>query len=164
MPERRRSHSSSGVSSSSSWVFVSWQRATKAAESQAVAQPQERKCQELLRRGHREQPPVVIEADLGRAKAEPVAEPELLSQTANAAVGRKDDVVEAIDGVAVEVEGANKPAEVGRALVERDSNALLCETVRGGHSEDAPADDRDARAAHDDGRAPAERRRSSIRQ
>ena len=49
-----------------------------------------------------------------------VAEPELLGEPANAVVGRQDDVVEAIDRVAVEVEGADEPAEVGRALVERD--------------------------------------------
>jgi len=36
-------------------------------------------------------------------------------------------------------------AEVGRALVERHGDAGLSEPVRGGHPEDAPADDPDRR-------------------
>ena len=55
-------------------------------------------------------------------------------------------MVEAVDGAAVEVEAAHEPAEVGRALVERDADARECEPVRGRHAEDAAPDDADARA------------------
>ena len=52
-------------------------------------------------------------------------------------------MVEAVDLAAVEVERADEPAEVSRTLEERHVDALLREPVRGGHPEDAAADDAD---------------------
>ena len=81
-------------------------------------------------------------------------------------------MVEAVDRGAVEVEGADEAAEVGRALVERDGDAGLREPIRGGHPEDAPADDPDSRlhapsapsVAAGRGSGAVERCRKSIRQ
>src|SRR6266545_3569650 len=78
------------------------------AEAHAVARLEQRKADELGGRRHREQLPVAVEADLRRTEAEAVAEPELLGEAANAVVGRQNDVVEAVGGVAVEVERADE--------------------------------------------------------
>jgi hypothetical protein len=115
-------------------------------EADALERVQEREGQELPRRRHREETAVVVEADLRRAEAPAVAEPELLREAEHAVVGREDDVVEAVGGRAVEVEGADEAAEVGRALEQRHGDARLREPVRGRHAEDAAADDPDAGA------------------
>ena len=113
----------------------------EAAEADPVRERQERERQQLARRRHREQAPVVVEADLARAETEAVAEAELLREAARAVVAGQDHVVEAVDALAVEVERADEPAEVGCALVERHLHAAAREPVRGGHAEDAAADD-----------------------
>ena len=93
------------------------------------------------------QPPVAVEADLRRPEAEGVAEPELLGEADHAVVRRQDDVVEAIDSVAVEVERADEPAEVRRALEDARPRTPACaEPVRRREPEDAAADDGDGSA------------------
>ena len=137
-----------------------------------LVRAEQRKGEELLRRGHREEPPVAVEADLRRLEAPLVADTELVGEAADAIVARQNDVVEAIGGGPVEVEGPHEPAQVGRALVERDGDARLREAIRGGHPEDAPADNPDARphapsapsGAAGIGSGAAERSRKSIRQ
>ena len=114
-------------------------------QPRALVRAEQREGQELLRRGHREEPAIAVEADLRRPEAPVVAESELGCKTDNPIVARQHDVVEAIDRRAVEVEGADEPAEVRCALVERDGDACLGEPVCGGHPEDAAADDPDAR-------------------
>ena len=141
-------------------------------QPRAVVRAQEREGEELLRRGHREEPSVAVEADPRRPEAPAVAETELVGEADHAIVRRQHDVVEAVDGGAVEVERADEPAEVGRALVERDGDAGLREPIGGGHPEDAPADDPDRRlhapsapsVAAGSGSGASPRSRKSIRQ
>ncbi len=88
-------------------------------EPHALVRPQHREGEELLGRGHREEPAVVVEADLRRPEAQRSPRPSSsASPITRSSVGRID-VVEAVDPVAVEVERADEPAEVARALVER---------------------------------------------
>ncbi len=103
------------------------------------------KRQELLRRGHGEEPPVSVEADSRRPETPLVTEPELVGEADDPIVARQDDVVEAIDGRPVEVEGPDQPAQVRRPLEERHGGACLREPKCGGHPEDATADDPDTR-------------------
>ena len=110
-----------------------------------LVRAEQRKGQKLFRRSHREQPSVAVEADPGRLEAPLVADAELVGQAEDPVVARQDDVVEAIGGRPVEVEGPDEPAQVRRALVERDGDARLREAICGGHPEDAAADDPDAR-------------------
>ena len=138
----------------------------------ALARAQKREGEELLRRGHREEATVAVEADPGRPEPPAVAETELVGEADHAVIGREHDVVEAVDSGAVEVERADEPAEVRRALVERDGDAGLSKPIGGGHPEDAPADDPDRRlhaprapsVAAGRGSGAVERSRKSIRQ
>ena len=114
-------------------------------EPHALVRAEQWKGQELLRRGHREEPSVAVEADPRRLEAPLVAEAELVGEADDPIVARQDDVVEAIGGRPVEVEGPHEPAQVRRPLVERHGDACLREAICGGHPEDAAADNPDAR-------------------
>src|SRR5205085_11537694 len=116
------------------------------------------------RRVHREEASVVVEADAGGPEAEAAAEPELLGQTAYAVVGRQDHVIEAIDAMPVEVEGADEAAEIARALVDGHLGACLKQPVGRGEPEDPAADDADPLARHADEDSLASRSRTTMRQ
>ena len=123
---------------------ASWQRSDERAEPQPIVRAQQREGQELPQRAHREQPAVVVEADADRAEAEAVAEAELVARPMHAVVGRQNHVVEAVDAVAVEVEGADA-ARRGRSSARTTTTGTPClgEAERRGHAEDAAADDAD---------------------
>ena len=105
-----------------------WQRATNAARRSAVVRREQREASANSReRAHREEPLVVVEADAASAgSGSRSPSPSSVGEPEHAVVGRQDDVVEAVDRVAVEVERADEAAEVVRALVTAStSHALL---------------------------------------
>ena len=114
-------------------------------QAHALVRAEQGKREELFRRGHREESSVAVEADPRRLKAPFVAETELVGEADDPIVARQDDVVEAVGGRPVEVEGPHEPAQVRRALVERHGDACLREAIRGGHPEDAASDNPNAR-------------------
>ena len=123
----------------------SWQRATNAREPQrGRAARSSGKRQELARRVHREQPPVVVEADARRPEAEAVAEAELVREAEDAVVRRQDHVVEAVDRRPSKSKAPTRPPRSRRALVDASTRTPACgQTVRRGQPEDAAADDSD---------------------
>ena len=84
------------------------------------------------------------EADADRGEAQVLAQAELVDQRQHALVGGHDHVVEAIDPVAAEVEGAGEAAQRRAALEQRDLRARLLQAQRERRAEDAAADDADA--------------------
>src|SRR5262249_9932505 len=62
----------------------------------------------------------------------------------HALVRRHDDVVEAVDPVAVEIEGAGQAAQRRAALEQGHLRALLLQAQREDRAEDPAADDADA--------------------
>src|SRR4029079_5734485 len=84
------------------------------------------------------------EAGADRGEAQLVAEPHLPGHRDHPLVRGGDDVVEAVDLVAAEVEGPGEAAEARAALDHRHPRALLGEAEGQRDAEDAAADDADA--------------------
>ena len=73
-------------------------------------------------------------------------------------------MVEAVDTTVAELEGADEPPEVGRALDERHPGACLRKAKSSGQPEDPPADDAHSGAGHASALLRATRSRTAIRQ
>jgi hypothetical protein len=74
------------------------------------------------------------------------AEPELVDERQQIAIGAADEVVEALDRVALEAKGAGQAAEVGSRLEQDDVVTGSRQIVAGGQPGQPTADDDDALA------------------
>jgi hypothetical protein len=114
-------------------------------EADALVGAQQRELHGLARRGHREHPAVVIEADLGGTEPETPAQAELLGEPDHAVVGGQDHVVEAVHARPARVDRADEAAQLGRTFVEGHLDPGLGQPQGGGHPEDPAADYADRR-------------------
>jgi hypothetical protein len=110
----------------------------------AAQRRQRREAREVAQAVERVHLPVGEEADADRREAQVVLQPELVDQAEHALVGGHDHVVEAVDPVTAEVEGAGQAAEARAALEQGHLRAGLLQAQREDRAEDAAADDADA--------------------